>query len=332
MKGTEKQRAEQEQDLLEELFRNVSSRERPTRRQEEAVRTTLHAEWKQATRRRNIRRMALAFATAASVFLAVLVGFGLLQSPEPSVDAVELARVEKSIGRAAITSTSATAGPLTTQTKLGAGQRIVTSADSRLAIRWSSGEAVRLDENTDIRLVSSREIELATGQIYLDTDRAGPDSPLVIRTPGAVVRHLGTRYLTTVHGEGISISVRDGRVQLQSANLEAEAGAGEQIRLDAGGAFQLDTIATYGPMWQWAESVAPAFPSDGRPLAEFLAWVAKESGRELVYKSFEAEQIARQTVLRGQLDLEPMKALDAATQTSDLENELGDGTLFISLR
>jgi len=332
MKGTENQHAEQDQDLLEELFRNVSSRERPSREQEQAVRAALHAQWKQATRRRRIRRMVFAFATAASVILAVVLGLGFLRGPVAPESVVELAHVEKSIGRAVITSASVTTRPLVAAAKLGAGQRISTSGGSRLAIRWMSGESVRLDENTQINLVSSQEIELTDGKIYLDTDRAGPNSSLVIRTPGGVVRHLGTRYLAAIHGDGISISVRDGRVKLQSEDIEAEAGAGEQMNLDASGNYQLDTISTYGPMWQWAESVAPAFASDGRPLAEFLAWVAKESGRELVYDSVEAEQVALQTVLRGQLDLEPVKALNVMTQTSDLESELSAGALVISLR
>jgi ferric-dicitrate binding protein FerR (iron transport regulator) len=332
MKGTENEHSEQERDLLEELFRNVSSRERPSREEEQAVRASLHAQWLKMTRRRRIRRLAFALASAASVVLAVVVGLNLLQAPKPAGFVIELARVEKAVGRVESTPVTADAGPLTTNTVLGAGQQVVTSTNSRLAIRWLSGESVRLDENTVIRLHSGNEIELSSGQIYIDTDQADLNSQLVIKTPNGVVRHLGTRYLTAVRGDGISISVRDGRVQLQSTGLEAEAGAGERMILDASGAYELETISTYGPMWQWTEAVAPAFPSDGRSLAEFLGWVARESGRELIYDSTEAEQLARQTELRGQVDMEPMRALGVMTQTTDLESRVNAGSIIIKLR
>jgi ferric-dicitrate binding protein FerR (iron transport regulator) len=332
MKGTENRPGDQA-DLLEDLFRNVSSRERPSRADEQAVRKAIHAQWAQMTRRRKIRRAAIAFASAASVVLAVIVGLNLTQSPELPGPAIELAVIEKKTGT--VESTLATANisqPLASDSVIGTGQSITTGSDSRLGVRWISGESVRLDQNTDILVHSATEIELLVGQIYLDTDQADSDSGLVIRTPAGAVRHLGTRYLTSVGDSGLSVSVREGRVQLQAAGLNALAEAGEQMNLDSNGVYRRASIPTFGPLWQWTESLAPAFASDGRTMDEFLDWVARESGRELEYRSASAEEMARGTILRGKVDMEPMKALSVVLQTSDLESEINGGSIVVSVR
>ena len=200
-----------------------------------------------------------------------------------------------------------------------------------MAIRWLNGESIRLDEHTKLRLKSAVEIELIAGRIYVDTAGAGPIAELLITTPAGQVRHLGTRYMTTVSAGGTSVSVREGQVLLEAQGVETVAGRGEQLKVNASGAHSLEMISTYGPLWQWTEELAPVFSSDGRSIADFLDWVARESGRVVEFASPQAEKLAGDTLLRGQVEMEPMRALNVVMQTSDLASEVSAGMIVVRL-
>jgi ferric-dicitrate binding protein FerR (iron transport regulator) len=332
MNGTEHYKDHSRKDNLEELFRHASVRERPPLENEQAIRQALHAEWSGMTRHRKQRRVVVAWAAAASVFFAVIVGLNLVQSPESGGPAMQLATVEKLTGTVLVQPPreQATQSPAVSAA-LEAGQRILSAGNSRMAIRWLNGESIRLDENTELRLDSTGEIDLLAGRIYVDTAEAGPTAELAITTPAGLVRHLGTRYMTAVSADGTSVSVREGQVMLEAQGVESVADRGEQLKVTASGAHSLEMISTYGSLWQWTEELAPAFSSDGRSMADFLNWVARESGREVEFASPEAEKVANDTLLRGQVEMEPMRALTVVMQTSDLAPEISAGTIVVRL-
>ena len=44
-----------------------------------------------------------------------------------------------------------------------------------------------------------------------------------------------------------------------------------------------------------------------------------------------SEQMARETILRGSIDMEPLPMLSAVMATTSLEHDLVDGVLYISI-
>lgn len=333
MTGTERLNHPGDRDMLEDLFRHVSARERPPAEDEQAVRETLHAQWSEMTGRRKRRRTAIYWAAAASVLIPVFVGLNLVRSPGPKAPPMQVATVDRIVGTPRVRSgDGAAARIMQVAAVLDSGQRLVTSTGSRLAIRWTGGESIRLDQNTELRLVSANEVELLSGRVYVATDDAGPTAELAIKTRAGLVRHLGTRYMTTVSAGGTAVSVREGRVLLNVQGVEAVASGGERLAVDAAGKRSLEIIPTYGTLWAWTEELSPAFSSDGRSMADFLAWVAQESGRDIVFASSEAEDLAARTLLRGNVDMEPMRALALMLQTSDLDSEIQGGTILVRLR
>jgi hypothetical protein len=64
-------------------------------------------------------------------------------------------------------------------------------------------------------------------------------------------------------------------------------------------------------------------------MSDFLDWVSRESGRSLEYGSVAAETLARDTVMRGTVDLQPMRALELMLQTSDLVAKVHTGVIKI---
>ena len=99
MNGAENQHITEREDLLEELFRHASARERPPPDDEAAIREALHAEWRVITGRRRRRRTALSLAAAASLVLAVLIGTNMQRGPQVTTPAEQLASIQKVTGK-----------------------------------------------------------------------------------------------------------------------------------------------------------------------------------------------------------------------------------------
>jgi ferric-dicitrate binding protein FerR (iron transport regulator) len=216
---------------------------------------------------------------------------------------------------------------------LHSGQSLVTRSASRVALRWRDGSVLRIDQDTRLHLTTVGEIELESGRIYLDTGeaRSSLGAPVVL-TPAGPVRHRGTRYMTAV-GAGVTrISVRDGTVALARPGGEELASGGQQLVVESTGAASLRAIPVYGAAWQWAEALAAPYASDGRSLADFLAWVGRETGQGVEYASPEAAAVAENSELRGDVAMEPTRALDVVMQASDLVTEVNDGIISVRLR
>ena len=91
-------------------------------------------------------------------------------------------------------------------------------------------------------------------------------------------------------------------------------------------------MATFGSEWDWVEKLAPPFDIDGRTVSDFLAWFADQTGRSIEFGSPAAESVARQTVLNGSIDLEPLQKLSAVLALTDLAYSLEAARVVINTR
>ncbi|HEY5810959.1 MAG TPA: hypothetical protein VIT67_23510, partial [Povalibacter sp.] len=67
----------------------------------------------------------------------------------------------------------------------------------------------------------------------------------------------------------------------------------------------------------WATNIAPVFDIERQPLSEFLEWVARETGKQLVYATPEVRARAEQLILRGSVsNLPPEQAFAAVLATT----------------
>jgi hypothetical protein len=158
------------------------------------------------------------------------------------------------------------------------------------------------------------------------------DDVLEIITFAGVVRHLGTQYMAGIDQSSVAVSVREGQVSFTTQASESIARPGQQINMTRTGEATITPISTHGALWEWAELVTPAFDLDGQSAFDFIQWVGRETGRTVDFALDGTEQLARSTVLRGSIDLEPTRALDLILQTSDLEPTIEDGNIMIRKR
>ena len=326
MKGTEKDKDRTREDVLEELFRHAAPRERPPSDVEQEIRGSLHDQWAAMTRRRRVKRRGL-LAAAASVALSAIVATVLFDTPQPGSLGTGVAEVLLTRGHSSFNPQGGSPGTrLAEGAVLKTGHEVRTALGGGLALRGPSGISLRCDQNSRARLLSPTRAELLAGRIYVDTNTAsGSAAALSFDTPAGLVRHQGTRYMVGVIQGATSLSVREGRVLLDNH----DATGGERLIVSTSGEQRREDIEPYGEQWAWTEKLATPYETDGRTVAELLAWVARETGRTVEYQSAEARQLAEETLMHGNIGPEPTKVLELAMETTDLEAEVRDGVIVV---
>jgi ferric-dicitrate binding protein FerR (iron transport regulator) len=315
---------------IEELLREVGAREEPSEQVTEAVRRAVQAEWHAVIRARS-RRRALAVALAAGVVgLAAAVVLRVRQ-PEPQWVA-SVVRIE---GQPQIEFAGARHSAQMGEALLSGAH--MQTADARVALGLGSNRALslRIDAGSQVLFKAPDLIELQAGALYVDAT-AVATVPLTIQTAAGAVRHVGTQYqVRTVAGrmDGIEVSIREGRVEIATHYGTNTGIAGERVAVSAAGGIERSALSAYDASWQWATRVAPPFDIADRSLSEFLEWVARETGRELVYDSAAVQRAAAGLELFGSIaKLDPDTALAAVLRTTKFRRlPSPEGSLRIAL-
>ncbi|HEU4623394.1 MAG TPA: FecR family protein [Steroidobacteraceae bacterium] len=313
------------------VLRAAGGRAQPGEEMKAAVRAAVHAEWRATVARRNRRRVYLALAASiAMAALAVWIGRAHFVASDEVV-----ANVSRIVGTA-----QARAGRFgswhVVSAPLHVGEALETGADGRVALQLRDGVSLRLDHDTRIAFVEPERVDVLSGAVYVDAGATPRHSEhLRVGTPAGVVQHVGTQYEARIMKDGTRIRVREGRVALlpQKGGAAQSAAVGEQLLVTASGEIQRDAISPSDEAWSWAAQAAPPFDIDGRPVREFLTWVGRELGREIVYTTPDAEMEADRAVLSGSVgDLAPADALAAVLPTTQLRSVERDGAIEISLQ
>ena len=298
-----------------------------------AVRDAADAEWRDTVAKRNQRRVWLALAASIGVAAVVL----WVTRPFFSSTGEVVASVTRAIG-----SVQASDGAwgrwsrLTKSTAIHTGENLATGPRSRVALQLANGVSLRLDQDTRITFTNAGHVRLRAGAVYVDAGMfPGASRPLRVSTPAGVVWHVGTQYEARIVPRATRIRVREGRVDLiPTQGIPQSAHVGEELLVSTAGNVARSPFSPSDREWQWAANAAPSFDIDGRPVHEFLRWVGREVGREIVFATPESEAEAERVVLSGSVEgLGPAEALAAVLPTTRLRSvERGDGAIEISLQ
>jgi ferric-dicitrate binding protein FerR (iron transport regulator) len=262
--------------------------------------------------------------------LAIALAF---QWTSPLAERGELARVARVIGSAERATGDDWQRLGENRTPLTTGMKLRTLAGSRVALALTGGGSLRLAAETEVMLDAPGRLYVRQGTIYVDSGALPGAARLEVVTPAGTARDIGTQFELRVAGNSLRLRVREGAVSIDRGGQSLTGGAGEQIAIDVLGGVSRDVIAPDAEAWQWAESVAPTPDMDGKPAAELIAWVARETGRRLRYVSPHAEQRAATVILHGNIrNLAPLAALEAMLATTDLEYAVQGDTMEIRTR
>lgn len=302
---------------IEELLRQVGARDEPSVDMMRAVETAVHAEWQSMLQERQRKRRFVTYGIAASAVLAI--GVAALSArylaPTEPVQVAQITRIE---GHLLVRPAAQAAREITLAQSVSTGETIQTDDRSRAALRFGD-VSLRLDHDTIVTVASADELVLTAGALYVDSQAQNPQA-LTIRTDAGSVRHVGTQYQVRTHADEMEISVREGRVMIANAAGTSSGVAGERIRVTPRGEVVRSAVAAHDPSWLWAAYTAPQFDINEHTFAAFAEWVARETGRKVVYASSDAQRAANEVTLRGSIvGLDPDTALNAVLSTTRLQ-------------
>lgn len=318
-------------DLVAHLMRAAGRRIEPPAAAYHRVLAAATASWERKVRR---RRLLLVSAAAAASIAVISATLALLTNLHRAPVAL-VGHIDRVTGECEITrddAWSAVSGAV----DLDAGQRIRTQGESRAGILLAGDVSLRLAERTEVLLESAARVRVLAGKIYIDTGVSAPrvHPRIEVVTPAGVAADYGTQFEVRYIEGAFRVRVREGRVSIDPSDA-AELGtvAGDDVTIRAG-AIERHRIAAADAQWQWAQSIAPKPDIDGRPVSFLLAWVARETGREVRFAEPALVRKADTTILHGDIgDLAPLDALALILATTDLEHAiLDDGTILIRLR
>ena len=326
-------------EAIESILRNAPPRPAPSASDVASVRGVVRDEWLALCNRRRRRRQLTSLAAAASLVIAVAAGMFMLRVPSAMPERV--ATIERSIGSIYLLGDQSVLHEVHDLSELSSGQTLVTGDNAAIALGWLGGGSLRIDEDSRVEFLSSGEIFLHDGRVYFDSQMPAPQAgaatrsgaDFAIRTADGLVRHVGTQYMANVAASGVTVSVREGQVQILGNTFDATAAAGQQVRVQGNARPSYANIDTYGEIWQWAEKIAPTVNVDKRSAHQFIAWVGRESGLDVRFASDALEEVARTTHLSGDTGaLEPKVALQLLLQTTTLEATIVDGSILVTER
>jgi ferric-dicitrate binding protein FerR (iron transport regulator) len=141
------------------------------------------------------------------------------------------------------------------------------------------------------------------------------------------VKHVGTQYEVRTQADAVLVAVREGRVLVTSSTSSNTGEAGQVLRLSTEGELTRSMLAATDPHWQWTLQAAPEFDIENQSLASFLQWIARETGRHVVYSSPQAQTAAAGVKLRGSIEgLDADAALAAVLSTTQFRRYQTDAS------
>lgn len=280
--------------------------------------------------RARFRRARNVFALAASIALAVAIGWWLLpggvQAPAEIVASVTMIQGEVAVAGSALLQ----GGELEVGTLVDTGARH--GAPTRVALRLADGQSVRIDDDSRVRLVSESTMALERGAVYIDTAGSVAGSGVEISTPFGLVRDIGTQFEVRVDQAGpaeLTVRVREGEIALERGGQSHSAQAGEELHLQ-GDDLGRTSIAPGSQVWSWIMAVTPAMDIEGATLGSYLGWVCRETGRELHFEDEVLAVSSEAIVIHGSIDgMTPEESLDVVLPGSGFGYRVENGSLLI---
>jgi len=217
------------------------------------------------------------------------------------------------------------------ETSVPAGTTIATG-ETRIATALPGGLSLRLDRHARVRFEGHDRVTLLEGVVYVDSGGLGVEAPLAIATPAGDVRHAGTQFLVAVAAGTTRVRVREGVVTVVpgSGGESRAVASGDELMVDGGAATWRHGLPSYGMDWEWSAQVAPALAIEGRPLGEFLAWIAREHGWQLRFRDDALQTRVREIRLHGSLEgLDVAAMLERVGLVTGVSLAAHDGVLWV---
>jgi ferric-dicitrate binding protein FerR (iron transport regulator) len=197
-----------------------------------------------ARRRRRVRQWAAGCAAAAAIVLTAFGGYRFAAHRAPvglpgAATASEGQIVAHPVSGGSSVVVSGAQAQLDDGRLLGPGSRVVTPANGRAMLSFSTGSTVLLREGTDMTVAAEGAIQtlhLDAGFIELHVAKLAPDHRFLVATPDSEVEVRGTRFSVSIvpadprcgNGARTRVAVTEGVVVVRHAGVEDRVALGDQ--------------------------------------------------------------------------------------------------------
>ena len=319
-------------DALGQLLTAAGPRPTPSEAQADRVRATVQEEWQRTVRQRSSSNKSWILGSMAAALAVVFLTASLWEKIIITTPPDMVASVQVLQGTVYLED-DGTRVILKTSDSIPAGSRLQVGPDSGLALGLTTGQSLRLRENTELVLIADNRLSLDQGSVYIDSDSADPNLFVAVDTPFGSARDIGTQFMVTVLPNGVQVAVREGQVQLTQEAATHSVDLGEQVSLNQSGTLNRSAIDAHGAAWDWVSDLTPVYETSGRTLDEFLTWICRENGWTLKYTTMAIKLGAQTEELQGvpTNGMTASQALDAVFTGTDTTKKyhLFDGVLTV---
>lgn len=313
-------------DDVEQILSRLGNRPKPDAAMSQAVRANVMDAWQEQVRlSRRTRYLRVAAAVGALAF-AGLLAVGSLEPPVAVVASIDgAAEMQHSIdGKQWQPVDSA---------DVSVGDYLRTGPDAAASMTFASNMNVRLDHTTVIQVDSPNSVNLKMGQLYLDSYDEPSAQGFKVETPHGIAADIGTQFMVQTTESDWSVQVREGLVNVETAEHVISVTPGERVTLTAENDVTRLTVLPTDDSWRWVESVHPPYAIAGKSVDDYLQWVARETGRTVYYDNESQHQTAQRTRLSGSQSIDGLSASESLPhilQTTRLQLlELSDSMITI---
>lgn len=204
-----------------------------------------------------------------------------------------------------------------------------TNANSFANITLADRSQLRINQNSELKLVSASDIELINGEIYHDADNLNQSNiKLIIKTAFGDIQHIGTRYLVNKTPSSLLVAVRNGLVEVHKNKMKTQLKAGNKVDIDSSGHNQISEVMAYDSIWQWTQTAAKPFDSQDQTLNGFITWFAHENGYQINWNQLESK--TKRVKLSGNLsNLDMSQQIKTVFLATKFDYEINQGILSI---
>ena len=178
------------------------------------------------------------------------------------------------------------------------GQKITTANPGGVTLDIS-GRQVSLDRSTQVQFKARHAITLLRGRIFFTDNNSAQQ--LEIHTRYGQLRDVGTAYEAAISDNSVVVIMRDGQVEIEHANdkqtITVHDGLGEARRIDVNGIHHQPGRRTTSDAWDWHKRLREPLTLSGTTVADYLAWMARDQGFVLSYRSRAVAQLAKTRTL-----------------------------------
>jgi hypothetical protein len=179
--------------------------------------------------------------------------------------------------------------PLATGGTVEPGTRVRTDAAGRCEFRTPDGSEVRLNGNTELVFKTTRQFELAQGQVWSSVAEA--DAPYEINVPqaNAKVTALGTQFDLACTALATVLTVVQGSTRVEGNTNAEVVQFGEQVKIAAGTIAERNRIHDLVVATSWVHEILVLKGHDDKELAKRMDDMLAQIGNAKMSFMYEKE-------------------------------------------